>query len=130
MSWPESVDRSQLRIDYYRGSGAGGQHRNKTSSACRITHEPTGISTSCESFRQQAQNRKRAFLKLAKLLVPIMKAALGKGQTAFVSNREQLRVRTYHEPRGTVTDHRTGVKASYAAVLDGGLEVLHGRDSH
>jgi peptide chain release factor 1 len=116
MAWPQTVRKSDLRIDYYRGSGAGGQHRNKTDSACRMTHLPTGITSQCEDHKKQPQNRKEAFRRLAAKLVPIMKdLARGvqpKGRS--VSDR----VRSYNEPKQRVTDHRTGKKYSYTSVLN------------
>lgn len=74
MAWPDTVRKSDLRIDYYRGSGAGGQHRNKTDSACRITHLPTGLVGQSENSKHQRQNRTLAFRRLCAKLVPLMKA--------------------------------------------------------
>ena len=73
MSWPDTVRKSDLEIKYYRGSGPGGQHRNKVETACRMKHIPTGITTCSEEFKSQAQNKKAAFRKLASKLTPIMK---------------------------------------------------------
>jgi len=73
MAWPNTVRKDDLRIEFYRGSGPGGQHRNKTSSACRITHKITGISAQCEDERCQHKNKKIAFRRLAAKLVPLMK---------------------------------------------------------
>lgn len=119
--WPETVRKSDLRIEYYRGSGAGGQKKNKTSSACRLTHLPTGHVASSESGRSQTANRHDAFRKLSAVLVPLMQKA---ARTSAAVERCKERVRTYHEPRGTVTDHRTGRTAPYSKVLDGDIEVL------
>lgn len=119
MGWPHNVDRSQLRIEYYRGSGAGGQKRNKTSSACRITHVPTGVATTCEAGRSQSQNRATAFKKLAFKLMPLMR---NEQQKERYSSTE--RVRTYHERRGLVTDHRTKKDYPYNQVLDGNLDEI------
>ena len=65
MAWPENVRKADLRVEYFRGSGKGGQKRNKTSSACRITHIPTGRTASSEATRSQTNNRADAFTKLA-----------------------------------------------------------------
>ncbi len=119
MGWPGNVDKSQLRIEYYRGSGAGGQKRNKTSSACRITHVPTGLAATCEAGRSQSQNRATAFKKLCYKLVPLMKAEQVKERYPSTE-----RVRTYHERRGKVTDHRTEKDYPYNQVLDGDLDKL------
>lgn len=119
MGWPDNVDRTQLRIEFYRGSGAGGQKRNKTSSACRITHIPTGIATTCEAGRSQSQNRATAFGKLAKKLVPLMKTA-----ELLERYRSTERIRTYHERRGLATDHRTGKDYPLNQILEGELDEL------
>lgn len=58
--WPNNVTKKDLRIDYYRGSGAGGQNRNKRDTACRIVHIPTGITTQAQEHRTQEQNRAAA----------------------------------------------------------------------
>jgi peptide chain release factor 1 len=113
--WPQNVTKSDLRIDYYRGSGKGGQKKNKTSSACRITHIPTGISAQCEDTRSQPQNQKLAFLRLADKLVPIMK---NKAKPVLVKDTSR-RVRTYHEPRNEVKDHTTGKTYSFDEFLNG-----------
>lgn len=144
MGWPNSVDKSQLRIDTYRGSGPGGQHRNKTDSAVRITHIPTGISAASESERSQHFNRKTAFRLLAAKLVPIMKAAINGDRVPIVPFSSAcpsckgksapppgcpacgtVRIRTYTEDRDQVVDHRIPDK-SYVmrSVLEGNLDKL------
>ena len=122
MAWPENVDKTQLRIEYFRGSGAGGQKRNKTSSACRITHLPTGKVSACEAGRQQTKNREEAFRKLADQLVPEMKLAARRGPEDGISKE---RIRSYNEKRGDVYDHRTGKSYSFAQVLNGELSRVH-----
>lgn len=122
MSWPQNVDRSQCRIDFYRGTGAGGQKRNKTSSACRITHTPTGHVASCENHRSQPKNRAEAFRRLCKVLVPIMQKA---AKVDFGETRSDTTVRTYHYPRNEVKDHRTGETYPLREVMDGKLEKVH-----
>lgn len=122
MSWPDNVDRSQCRIDFFRGSGAGGQKRNKTSSACRITHIPTGHVASCENHRSQLHNRSEAFIKLCRVLVPLMKQA-ARTDTSQGTSTEVIR--TYHEKRREVKDHRTGRTYPYQRVLDGSLDEIH-----
>lgn len=125
MAWPNNVDKSQLRIDYYRGSGPGGQKKNKTSSACRITHIPTGQVASCEESRSQTKNREKAFKKLAKVLVPIMRSEEGMVSIASKELDMLEKIRTYHEKRGQVTDHRTGKAYSIVDIMNGKLEELH-----
>lgn len=113
--WPNDVTEKDLRIDYYRGSGAGGQKRNKTSSACRIVHIPTGIMACAEDSRSQPQNRKNAFLRLADKLVPIMKEAI---TPKFNYSQEEVRV--YRANDRIVRDKRIQHKTyDYYAVLDG-----------
>ena len=117
MAWPNSVTRADLRIEPYKGSGPGGQHKNKTLSAIRITHIPTGIQSCAEEHKSQHQNRKAAFRRLADKLVPLMKQALQPEVSTALSTE---RVRTYHEPRQQVKDTRVPGKSwSYADVLDG-----------
>jgi protein subunit release factor A len=116
MAWPETVRKTDLRIDYYRGSGAGGQHRNKTDSACRLTHIPTGITASCEEERSQGQNRRKAFSRLAKQLAPIMKMLL-KGEE--ITSKSSTVVRNYKENIKAVKDTRTNNKYDYDKVLYG-----------
>lgn len=115
MSWPETVRKSDLRIDFYRGSGKGGQHRNKTDSACRLTHLPTGRVAQCEEERSQHLNRAKAFRRLANQLAPMMIAA----QKTEVTQKHLKTIRTYHEQRRTVKDHRTGKVYPLGRVMDG-----------
>jgi peptide chain release factor 1 len=116
MSWPDDVRRLDLRIDYYRGSGKGGQKRNKTSSACRITHIPTGHSASAERSRSQAENRRTAFRSLAATLIALMRAAQNAPERTIATER----VRTYNQRRDLVTDVRSKELVwSYRDVLDG-----------
>ena len=105
------IDKSDLRVDTYRASGAGGQHVNKTDSAVRLTHLPTGIVVECQDERSQHKNKARAMSLLqAKLL--------DKAQTEQISEQAATRrnlvgsgdrsekIRTYNFPDGRVTDHR------------------------
>ena len=121
VAWPENVRKDDLRVDTYRGSGAGGQNRNKRDTAVRITHLPTRLAASCEEQRTQAQNKRAAFLRLARQLVPLMRAA-ARGEPLPSPSTE--RIRTYHGVRGTATDHRTGRVAPLRRVLAGDLDLL------
>lgn len=123
MAWPDDVTRADLDIKFTRGSGPGGQHKNKTDSACRITHKPTGEVGYAEDERRQLQNKKLAFRRLAAKLVPVMVAAARRKMPESKPNTD--RIRTYNEKRGTVVDHRIpGQTFSLEKVLDGDLTQL------
>lgn len=119
------IDPEDLRIDTFRSSGAGGQHVNKTDSAVRVTHLPTGIVVQCQSERSQISNRNTAMKILkAKLLDLELKkkeaelAAL-RGEQTEIAWGSQIRSYVFH-PYSLVKDHRTGVETGNAgAVMDG-----------
>lgn len=113
------VNKKTLEINYFRASGKGGQHRNKTDTACRIKHKPTGIIAESTDSRSQADNRYSAFRKLIARLADHYDNTHKERLTAAGWSEK---IRTYHEPRGTVKDHRTGVTAPYRDTLDGKLE--------
>ena len=122
------VDESELRIDTYRASGAGGQHVNKTDSAVRITHEPTGIVVQCQNERSQLQNKATAMRLLrARLLAEDERRradelASERGEQKAAEWGSQIRSYTLH-PSTRVKDHRTGHEVGDAArVLDGDLD--------
>jgi len=104
MTWPQTVRKKDLKIDFIKGSGPGGQHRNKRCTACRITHMPTGISAASQDNKSQYQNKVSAFLKLAEKLVPLMRVAASGSDISSLAVND--RVRTYHEADNRVVDHR------------------------
>ncbi len=119
-----------IRIDVYRASGAGGQHVNKTESAVRITHLPTGIVAECQDGRSQHQNKDRAFAVLA---ARIKDRETREAQAKEAATRKSLigsgdrseRIRTYNFPQGRVTDHRINLTLyKIAAIMDGDLDEL------
>jgi len=119
-----------LRIDTYRSSGAGGQHINKTESAVRITHIPTGIVTACQTERSQIQNRERAMMmlrsKLYELKIQEQQKELAelRGEQMDIAWGSQIRSYVFH-PYSMVKDHRTGVETgNVQAVMDGDLDAF------
>ena len=121
---------ADLRIDTYRSSGAGGQHVNKTDSAIRITHIPSGIVVECQDERSQHKNRSRA---MALLKARLLSAEQEKQQSAQAHSRKlqvgsgdrSERIRTYNFPQGRVTDHRINVTLyKLADFMNGDLDEL------
>ena len=124
------INPADLRIDVYRASGAGGQHVQKTDSAVRITHLPTGMVVECQDDRSQRQNKDRAMAVLASRLYA---AEVAKQQAEQASTRKSLvgsgdrseRIRTYNYPQGRVTDHRINLTLyKLDAIMDGDLEEI------
>jgi peptide chain release factor 1 len=124
------INPADLRIDTYRSSGAGGQHVNKTDSAVRITHVPSGIVVECQDERSQHKNRSRAMALLsARLLAAEQEKQLSaQAQTRKLqvgSGDRSERIRTYNFPQGRVTDHRIDLTLyRLAAIMDGALDEL------
>jgi peptide chain release factor 2 len=122
------IDDDDLQIDTYRASGAGGQHVNKTDSAVRITHKPTGIVVQCQNERSQSSNKAEAMTMLRSKLLELEERkrreeiAREKGEAQDVNFGSQIRSYVLH-PYTMVKDHRTGFEMGDAArVLDGDLD--------
>ncbi len=122
------IDEKDLRIDTYRSSGAGGQHINKTSSAIRITHIPTGTVVTCQNERSQFQNKDKAMQMLKFKLLELKRAANAeklsdiRGEVRDIAWGNQIRSYVL-QPYTMVKDRRTGVESSDASgVLDGKLD--------
>ena len=122
------LDMKDLRIDTFRSSGAGGQHINKTSSAIRITHLPTGMVVECQNERSQFQNKDKALEILRSRLLAQKKAeqqnAINAGRQAQVGTGDRSeKIRTYNFPQDRCTDHRIGLTVhNLDKIMDGGLD--------
>ena len=122
---PEDVE-----MQVYRASGAGGQHVNKTSSAVRLIHKPTGIVVACQQERSQLQNREKCMRMLASKLYEIEQERIdsqvtGMRRSQVGTGMRNERIRTYNFPQGRVTEHRVGLTLyKIDAVMDGALDEI------
>ena len=124
------INAKDLRIDTFRASGAGGQHVNKTDSAIRITHLPTGVVVECQDERSQHKNRARA---MSLLRARLLAAERGRQQAEQAQTRRNLvgsgdrseRIRTYNFPQGRVTDHRINLTVyKLAEMMEGAVDLV------
>ncbi len=125
-----NIDPSDLRIDLYRASGAGGQHVNKTESAVRITHIPTGVVVACQDEKSQHKNKAKAMKVLQSRILDAMQA---EQQAEMAADRKSQvgsgdrsgRIRTYNFPQGRCTDHRVGLTLyKLDAIMQGDLDEI------
>ena len=134
------LDPKDLRIDTFRSSGAGGQHINKTSSAIRVTHLPTGMVVECQDQRSQRENKARALTVLRSRLLQQKQAEYDEAynaqrQSQVGTGDRSEKIRTYNFPQDRVTDHRIALTLrNLQSVLDGDLDrvveplILHDRE--
>ncbi len=124
------INMSDVRVDTFRASGAGGQHVNKTDSAVRVTHIPTGTVVECQDGRSQHKNKAQAMSVLASRILDAQQQVQQKEQA---STRKQLigsgdrsqRIRTYNYPQGRITDHRINLTLyKLAEIMEGDLESI------
>ncbi|MDB2550228.1 peptide chain release factor 1, partial [Porticoccaceae bacterium] len=121
------INKGDLRVDTFRASGSGGQHVNKTDSAIRLTHLPTGMVVECQDERSQHKNRAKAMAVLQARLNSAQDDAAAKEQSeqrkSLVGSGDRSeRIRTYNFPQGRVTDHRINLTLyKLAEVMEGSL---------
>lgn len=126
-SFEVEIDPSDLRVDVYRASGAGGQHVNRTESAVRITHEPSGVVVQCQSERSQHQNKDRCMKQLRAKLYELEMQKRREDAQALEDSKSDIgwgsQIRSYVLDQSRIKDLRTGVETGNTqAVLDGDLD--------
>ena len=121
---------ADIRMEVFRASGAGGQHVNKTSSAVRLIHEPTGIVAECQTERSQLQNREYAMRMLRSKIYEIErekqeKAVASERKSQVGSGDRSEKIRTYNYPQGRITDHRIGFSVfQFENFLNGDMDEM------
>ena len=124
------IDKSEIRVDTFRASGAGGQHVNKTDSAVRLTHTPSGIVVECQDGRSQHKNKEKAMSLLQSKLNEMAseeqtKELDSKRKTMVGSGDRSEKIRTYNFPQSRVTDHRIEFSVhNLEEFLDGDMNVM------
>ena len=124
------INPADIEMQVYRSSGAGGQHINKTSSAVRLIHKPTGLVAACQEERSQGQNREKCMRMLASKLYEIEQEkrdseVTGMRRSQVGTGMRNERIRTYNFPQGRVTDHRVNLTLyRIDSIMDGDLDEI------
>ena len=120
------MDKKEFKITYTRGTGPGGQHKNKVETCVVIKHLPTGMQEKCEDTRSKERNKNLAMERLVKRIEE--QKAKEQAKKTNDTRKKQIQdvktTRTYNYPRNQVTDHRTGKKANLEKVMKGNLDLL------